>query len=74
MARKTALSPSSTPRFDEAYKKLQQGVDKLRSSNLDNIDDLVPLVEETTKAYKECKERLEGVEKMLSQALGKSKD
>lgn len=84
MARKTHVSSTpdkqsatkDTPtnlRFDEAYEKLKTGVSRLRSTTLDNIDDLVPLVEETTKAYKDCAVRLDAVEEMLSKALGKKK-
>lgn len=81
MARKTHVSSSSdkksvekdltqAQRFDEAYEKLKTGVTRLRSTTLDNIDDLVPLVEETTKAYKDCAVRLDAVEDMLKKALG----
>ena len=66
--------PSDLPRtetFATAYTQLRQGVDKLRSSDLSNIDDLVPLVEQTTAAYKVCKDRLSAVEKLVSAALGK---
>ena len=60
-----------TETFASAYTQLRQGVDKLRSSDLSNIDDLVPLVEQTTAAYKVCKDRLSAVEKLVAAALGK---
>lgn len=59
-------------RFDESYRKLQEGVQRLRQTDLANIDDLVPLVQQTTQAYQDCKSRLDAVEKLIQGALKES--
>lgn len=60
----------STQTFNQSYRRLDVAVQKLRQTGLENIDDLVPLVEEATGAYKDCKNRLDAVERLLQQSLG----
>jgi len=60
--------------FNENYKKLKEISDDLsrQSQGEPDIDGLLPKVEEATKAYKACKERLDAVEKALAEQLPNS--
>jgi len=55
--------------FREAYGVLQQHAETLRNQTEPNIDDLLPMVEESVAAYRICKERIDAVEKALERAL-----
>lgn len=57
--------------FNENYKALQEIADKLRNQDTPDIDSLVPMVEQATKAYKTCKDRLDAVKLALEQHLAK---
>lgn len=58
-------------RFDEEYQILKGNVDKLRQSDISNIDELVPLVEQSSAAYQRCKERLDAVEALINNVIEK---
>lgn len=61
---------SKTPQnFKDNYQKLQEIAQKLSYSDEIDIDELVPMVDEATRAYNHCKSRIEAVEKALSQRL-----
>ena len=47
--------------FNAAYKTLQTNAEKLRKQEDLDIDSLVPIVEESAKAYAICKERIAAV-------------
>jgi len=55
--------------FREAYRVLQRHAETLRSQTEPNIDDLLPMVEESVAAYRVCKERIDAVEKALEEAF-----
>lgn len=55
--------------FREAYGVLQRHAETLRNQSEPNIDDLLPMVEESVAAYRACKERIDAVEKALEKAL-----
>lgn len=55
--------------FREAYGVLQRHAETLRKQSEPNIDDLLPMVEESVVAYRVCKERIDAVEKALEKAL-----
>jgi exodeoxyribonuclease VII small subunit len=57
--------------FRKAYEILRRNADRLDQEEVD-IDELVPLVEQSTEAYRICKSRLDAVEKALQEALGDS--
>lgn len=57
--------------YNQAYLQLKNGVEKLRTLETSNIDDLVPLVEKTLKAYKVCQNRLEKVSGLIKKTLEK---
>ena len=59
----------STMTFREAYGVLQQHAETLRNQTEPNIDDLLPMVEQSVAAYRVCKERIDAVEKALEKAL-----
>lgn len=60
--------------FRDNYQKLQQIAQKLSDSSEIDIDELVPMVDEATKAYQLCKSRIESVESALHQRLDKDSD
>ena len=55
--------------FNAAYKMLQINAEKLRRQDDLDIDSLVPIVEESAKAYAVCKERIAAVRAALAQHL-----
>lgn len=61
-----AKSPET---FKENYNKLQEISQKLANSEEVDIDELVPMVDEATRAYNHCKSRIEAVESALNTRL-----
>ncbi len=59
--------------FKENYKKLQQIAQKLSDTSEVDIDELVPMVDEATRAYQLCKSRIEAVEMALNNRLDAEK-
>lgn len=55
--------------FNKNFAILQQNAAKLRDDDNLDIDSLIPLVEESTAAYKVCKSRIEEVKSALSKHL-----
>lgn len=55
--------------FNAAYKKLQDNAEKLKKQDDLDIDSLVPIVEESAKAYQVCKERIAAVRTALEEHL-----
>lgn len=63
----------STESFKENYQKLQQIAQKLSDTSDVDIDELVPMVDEATRAYQLCKSRIEAVETALNSRLESDK-
>ena len=59
--------------FKENYQKLQQIAQKLSDTSEVDIDELVPMVDEATRAYQLCKSRIEAVETALNNRLDSEK-
>lgn len=55
--------------FNVSYEQLNSIAQKLRNQNEPDIDALVPMVEEATKAYQTCKQRIEEVKLALKEHL-----
>ena len=55
--------------FKENYQKLQEIAQKLSDTSEVDIDELVPMVDDATRAYQLCKSRIEAVESALSNRL-----
>jgi len=58
------------PSFNENYKTLRDIASDLREQSgneVPDIDNLLPMVEKATKAYKACKTRLDAVESALAE-------
>lgn len=66
MMNDTNLDPNS---FDQAYAILKRNADFLSQSQEPSIDRLLPLVEESMRAYDICKTRLEAIRQALEQQL-----
>ena len=66
-----AKSPES---FKENYAKLQAIAEQLTHSEDVDIDQLIPMVDEASRAYQLCKSRLEAVEQALNQRLDVEQD
>ncbi|MEA3404114.1 MAG: exodeoxyribonuclease VII small subunit [Pseudomonadota bacterium] len=55
--------------FKANYAKLQDIAQKLSNTEEVDIDELVPMVDEATRAYQLCKSRIEAVENALNKRL-----
>jgi exodeoxyribonuclease VII small subunit len=55
--------------FKANYDRLEAIADELRNQEEADIDRLLPMVDEATKAYAFCKARLDEVEKALNERL-----
>lgn len=55
--------------FKDNYQKLQEIAQKLSDTSDVDIDELVPMVDEATRAYQLCKSRIEAVESALNNRL-----
>ncbi|HSX19524.1 MAG TPA: exodeoxyribonuclease VII small subunit [Gammaproteobacteria bacterium] len=53
--------------FNNSYQQLNAIAQKLRNQSEPDIDALVPMVEEATKAYQVCKQRIEDVKVALKE-------
>ena len=53
--------------FNDSYKQLNDIAKKLRNQEEPDIDALVPMVAEATKAYQVCKQRIEEVKLALKE-------
>ncbi len=53
--------------FNASYQQLNDIAKKLRTQDEPDIDALVPMVEEATKAYQICKQRIEEVKLALKE-------
>jgi len=53
--------------FNTSYQQLNAIAQKLRNQSEPDIDALVPMVEEATKAYQVCKQRIADVKVALQQ-------
>lgn len=53
--------------FNTSYQQLNAIAQKLRNQNEPDIDALVPMVEEATRAYQVCKQRIEEVKLALKE-------
>lgn len=60
------LNPDS---FNENFKILQRNAEKLRNNTEMDIDALVPLVEQSTRAYQICKTRIAAVKAALAKHM-----
>jgi exodeoxyribonuclease VII small subunit len=66
------MSKSQSPEsFKQNYARLQQIANQLTQTDEVDIDQLVPMVDEASRAYQICKSRLDAVEAALSQRLDK---
>ncbi len=61
----------SSESFKANYQKLQEIAQTLSQSQEIDIDELVPMVDEATRAYQLCKQRIEAVEAALNKRLEK---
>ena len=58
-----------TESFNQNYEILKNIAEKLRNQREPNIDELIPMIEQATRAYKICQERLEAVKIALQEYL-----
>lgn len=58
--------------FKEAFTTLQRNASTLRTQQEPNIDELLPMVQQSIAAYNVCKERINAVELALQEALGEA--
>ncbi|SFR49950.1 exodeoxyribonuclease VII small subunit [Thiomicrospira sp. ALE5] len=65
----TIKANSESQSFKANYARLQEIAQQLSQSDAVDIDQLVPMVDEASKAYQLCKSRLDAVEAALSQRI-----
>lgn len=58
--------------FKDAYSTLQRNATTLRSQQEPNIDELLPLVQQSMDAFRVCKERIDAVEAAMKVEFGES--
>ncbi|BBP45959.1 hypothetical protein THMIRHAS_13320 [Thiosulfatimonas sediminis] len=63
------MNQDNSKNFKENYQKLQQIANLLTQNREVDIDQLIPMVDEATKAYQACKARIDSVEQALSKRL-----
>jgi exodeoxyribonuclease VII small subunit len=66
-----SINKEKSENFKENYEILNEIAKKLRTQEKPNIDELVPMMEQATQAYKLCKQRLESVKLALKEHLDK---
>lgn len=60
---------SNADNFSHSYDTLKKIAESLRNQREPNVDELIPMLEEATKAYKICQSRLEAVQLALNNYL-----
>ncbi len=66
------MKMSKSDSYQQNYSKLQEIAQKLSQADNIDIDELVPMVDEATRAYTLCQSRIEAVESALSKRLDKT--
>ncbi len=68
------MADSSNESYQKNYAKLQEIAQKLSNSEEIDIDELVPMVDEATRAYQVCQSRIEAVEAALNKRIASDND
>lgn len=68
------MSKKTSDSFQKNYTALEEIYNKLRSENVSDIDELLPMIKQATKAYESCKKRIEQVDKALQEHLAAKTD
>lgn len=63
------MSIENKETYKNSYQKLEEIANRLAQNESVDIDELVPMVDEATRAYQNCKSRIEAVEAALSKRL-----
>ena len=63
------MSSEKTANFQKEYQTLKNIADEMQSKDIDDVDELIKKVEQGTKSYKICKERLDAAKLKLDSIL-----
>lgn len=68
------MSSEKTANFQKEYQLLKNIADEMQSKDIDDVDELIKKVEQGTKSYKICKERLDAAKLKLDSLLQDASD
>ena len=70
---KTPAASASTPdgrgSYAENRKVLREVAEKLRHETSLDIDELIPLIDQASAAYRACRDRVDAVERLIAERL-----
>lgn len=66
------MSSDKTTNFKKQYQLLKEIADEMQSRDIDDVDELIKKVEQGTKSYKICKDRLDAAKLQLDNILQES--
>ncbi len=67
-------APDKAENFTHSYETLKTIAETLRNQREPNVDELIPMLEAATKAYKICQSRLASVQLALKEYLPQTDD
>lgn len=68
------MKEKTAENFSHNYEKLKNIAETLRNQREANVDELIPMLVDATKAYQVCKSRLESVQLALKEYLPPAED
>jgi exodeoxyribonuclease VII small subunit len=69
MTNNTVAVTNNATSFKQQYDRLRHIAQQINQQDNLDIDQLIPLVEEATTAYKACKARIDQVEQLLAEKI-----